>query len=118
MIIQGPTIPWVARSLRVDSPIPPKTKFPIEFEPSIDTKSALKEIMIESKDPVVGKNVVDLNFPDKALIVIINREGKFIVPRGTTEMRPNDKLLILAKKQLMTEIRGILKGEKSLHSKN
>lgn len=118
VIIQGPTIPWVARRLRVDSPIPPKTKFPIEFEPSIDTKSALKEIMIESKDPVVGKSVVDLNFPDKALIVIINREGKFIVPRGTTEMRPNDKLLILAKKQLMTEIRGILKGEKSLHSKN
>ncbi|MEP1152484.1 MAG: potassium/proton antiporter [Balneola sp.] len=117
VIIQGPTIPWVARRLSVDSPIPPKTKFPIEFEPSIDTKSALKEIVINSKDPVVGKTVVDLNFPDKALIVIINREGSFIVPRGTTEMRPNDKLLILAEKELMTQIREILKGEKTQHSK-
>ena len=111
ILIQGPSIPWIARLLNVDSPILPKTKFPIEFEPSIDTKSALKEIEIEENDPVIGKQVVELGFPEKALIVIINRNGKFLVPRGTTEIKNHDKLLILAQKQLMPEIRKILKGK-------
>lgn len=111
VLIQGPTIPWIARHLHVDSPIPPKTRFPIEFEPSIDTKSALKEIEIDKNDPVIGKHVVELGFPDKALIIIINREGKFLVPRGTTEIKSQDKLLILAQKQLMPQIREILKGK-------
>lgn len=109
VLIQGPFIPFIARGLHVDSPILPKTRFPIEFEPSIDTKSALKEIMIEDGDGVIGKQVIELEFPDEALIVIINREGSFLVPRGTTELKANDKLLVLAHKNQISEIKRLLK---------
>ncbi|MEX0608284.1 MAG: potassium/proton antiporter [Balneolaceae bacterium] len=109
VLIQGPTIPWIARKLHVDSPVQRKTKFPIEFEPSIDTKSALKEIEMEEGDAAIGKQVVELKLPETSLIVIINREGKFIVPRGTTEIQANDKLLVLANKELMRTIRATLK---------
>ncbi|MEX2604202.1 MAG: TrkA C-terminal domain-containing protein, partial [Gracilimonas sp.] len=101
---------WIARKLHVDSPIIPKTKFPVEFEPSVDTKSAMKELEIAEGDPIIGKQVIDLNFPDNSLIVIINREGKFLVPRGTTEIKIGDKLLILAQKEDMIVIRKIIKG--------
>lgn len=110
VLIQGTTIPLVARLLHVDSPIIPKTRFPIEFEPSIDTKSALKEIEVAETDPAAGKQIVELGFPEKALIVIINREGTFLVPRGTTELQAHDKLLVLAQKQMMSTIREIIKG--------
>ena len=109
VLIQGPFIPFIARWLHVDSPILPKTRFPIEFEPSIDTKSALKEIVIEEGDRVIGKQVVELEFPDDALIVIINREGSFLVPRGTTELKAQDKLLVLAHKNRVSEIKRLLK---------
>ena len=100
VIIQGPTISWVAK----------KTKFPVEFEPSVDTKSAMKELEVEATDPIVGRQVIDLNFPENSLIVIINREGKFLIPRGTTVIQTGDKLLILAQKKSMLDIRKIIKG--------
>ncbi|WP_103665078.1 potassium/proton antiporter [Gracilimonas amylolytica] len=111
VIIQGPTIPWVARKLHVDTPVIPKTKFPVEFEPSVDVKSAMKEVEVAEGDPIVGKYVIDLEFPDNSLIVIINRKGKFLVPRGVTQIQVGDKLLILAKKEKMHYIRQIIKGE-------
>lgn len=110
VLIQGPTIPFLVKKLKIDSPIRAKTKFPIEFEPSIDTKSALKEIEIGQNDSAVGKKVIDLHFPEEALIVIINREGKFLVPRGTTIIQPQDKLLVLAKKEMLQQIRKSLVG--------
>ncbi len=110
VLIQGPFIPWIAQKLHVDSPIVPKTKFPIEFEPSIDTKSALKEVVINENDSVIGKKVIDLNFPNDALIVIINRKGKFLVPGGTTELQAHDRLLVLAKKDQFVNIKSLLKS--------
>lgn len=111
VLIQGSTIPVMAKLLHVDSPIRKKTRFPLAFEPSIDTKSALKEIVIESGDVAVGKKVVEFKFPEDALIVIINREGNFIVPGGTTEIQVNDKLLVLAKKEMIPLIRRMMKED-------
>ena len=54
--------------------------------------------------------MIDLDFPNDALIVIINREGKFLVPRGTTEIQANDKLLVLAKKDQFDNIKKLLKS--------
>lgn len=111
VLIQGPTLPFMARLLHVDSPIKVKTRFPIIFEPSMDTKGALKEIEIEDGDAAVGKQVVELGFPEKALIVIINREGEFLVPKGTTQLQEHDKLLVLARKEMLARIREIIKGK-------
>lgn len=109
VLIQGTTIPVVARWLHVDTPIVEKTKFPLHFEPSMDTKSALKEIKIEEGDVSIGKKIVDIKLPDDALIVLINREGNFVVPRGTTEILVHDKLLVLAKKEMIPVLRRLFK---------
>ncbi len=111
VLIQGPTLPLVARWLHVDSPVQQKTRYPIEFEPTVDTKGAMKEIEVEEGDPAVGKKVVDLNFPAEALIVILNRDGRFLVPRGTTELQAHDKLLVLAQKETMPALRELIKGK-------
>lgn len=114
VLIQGTTIPFVAKWLHVDSPIKPETRYPIELEPSIDTKAALKEVEIEQGDYALGKQIIELGLPEKVLIVLINREGKFLIPRGTTEIRDHDKLLILSDKKDVEEIRKLLKKEYKL----
>jgi len=111
VVIQGTTIPVVARWLRVDSPVKEKTRYPIELEPSVDTKAALKEVEIEANDYALGKQIHELRLPDNVLITLINREGGFIVPRGTSEIQEHDKLLILSDKKDVTEIRKLLKEE-------
>lgn len=113
VMIQGTTILLAAKWLHVLAPYREKTRYPIQYEPNIDTKSALKEVVLEEADRVVGKQIVDLSLPENALIVLINREGKFIVPRGTTRLQTDDKLLILANKQELDDARRILKKEKT-----
>lgn len=109
VLIQGTTIPIIAKWLHVDTPVKEKTRYPIELEPSVDTKAALKEVEIEEGDFSVGKQILELRLPEKVLITLINREGKFIVPRGTTVIQNNDKLLILSDKKDVSEIRKLLK---------
>ncbi|MEX0772775.1 MAG: potassium/proton antiporter [Balneolales bacterium] len=96
VVIQGTTIPWVSRLLHVNTPIKQKTRYPIELEPSIDTKSVLKEREIKDDSPLVGKKIVELELPENVLIVLINRKGKFLVPRGDTILEPHDKVMILS----------------------
>jgi potassium/hydrogen antiporter len=110
VLIQGTTIPIVAKWLHVDTPVKEKTRYPIELEPSVDTKAALKEVEIEAGDYSVGKQILELRLPEKVLITLINREGKFLVPRGTTVIQKNDKLLILSDKKEVSEIRRLLKA--------
>src|SRR5690625_1404684 len=109
VLIQGTTIPPVARLLIVDMPVKERTQYPIELEPSVDTRAALKEVEITAGDHSVGKQVFNLGLPEKVLITIIKRDDQFIVPRGTTSIRENDRLLILSNKKEVAEIRRILK---------
>lgn len=109
VLIQGPTIPFIARRLKVDSPIKEKTRYPIELEPSVDTKAALVEVEVKEGDYAVGKQILRLGLPDNVLVTLINREGNFIVPRGTTTIEKRDKLLILTDKKDVEEIRRLIK---------
>lgn len=112
VLLQGTTIPLVAKWLHVNSPFFKQTRYPIQFEPDVDTKSALKEIVVDESYQIVGKKIVDLHLPDNLLIVLINREGKFIVPKGTTIIQSEDKLLLLTSKSELETAKKILKQPK------
>ena len=114
VVIQGTTIPLFARWLHVDSPVKLKTRYPIELEPSVDTKTALKEIQIEEGDFALNKQILELGLPDNVLITLINREGKFMVPRGNTVIQDHDKLLILTDHASVREIRLLLKHKNAV----
>jgi NhaP-type Na+/H+ and K+/H+ antiporter len=45
------------------------------------------------------KRFVDLKLPRSAFIVMIRRDGKFIRPGGSTEIKANDVLVVLADSQ-------------------
>lgn len=109
VIIQGPTIPYIARWLKKDMPYEEKMRYPIEFDSSADTKKALKEVELESGDFAVGKKIYELELPDDMLITLINREGQLFIPGGTSELKENDKLLILTTKESMSTILNIFK---------
>ncbi|HLR31651.1 MAG TPA: potassium/proton antiporter [Fodinibius sp.] len=110
VLIQGPVLPLIARWLHVYSPVKKRTKYPIEIEPSVKTKAALKEVEVVGNDYAIGKQILELGLPDNVLITLINREGKFTVPRGSMTIQEKDKLLILSDKKDVNEIRKLLKG--------
>jgi len=108
--VQGTTLPVLAKYLKVTLPYKEKIKYPIQYDSDVDTKSALKEVIIEEADPVIGKMIVDLHLPENVLIVLIHRDRKFIVPRGLTALQKDDKLLLLANTDDLQKARRLLKA--------
>lgn len=96
VLLQGTTLPMVARWLRVSVPEKIKRKFPLDIELKENFKSELVELDIPASSPAVGKAVMQLALPKNALIVLIHRDGKYITANGDTEIMPHDHLLVMA----------------------
>jgi cell volume regulation protein A len=110
VLMQGTSIPVVARGLRVAAPISKRQKYPLEFVPTTDSRSDLVEFSIPPNSPIVGKQIVDLHLPKAALIVLLSRNDDFLVPRGGTVLEPEDRLLVLSDKEALAEVRSIVQS--------
>lgn len=109
VLLQGTTIPAVARLLKVDVPRSAKQRSPLEFEaPRSDIDSTLIELEIGSDWAAVNKPILNLHLPRDVLIVLINRNNEFIIPRGSTVIQAGDSLMLLTSKQSIALAREIL----------
>ena len=95
VILQGTSLPLVARLLRVSLPEKLRKKTPLEIELSETFRSEITELEIPSGSPVAGKKIVELRFPRTAFIMMIKRNEGYITPNGATALQEGDKLLIL-----------------------
>lgn len=96
VLIQGTTIPRVARRLRLLLPVRVKRMTHADFELTDSIKSEFVEIELSRESAAVGKQIVDLGFPKTALISLIRRNGKFISPNGATVLEASDILWVIA----------------------
>ncbi|MEP6735053.1 MAG: potassium/proton antiporter [Chryseolinea sp.] len=96
VLLQGTTLPMVARWLHVAVPEKIKRRFPLDFELKQDFSSELVELDIPANSPAIGKSVMQLALPKNSLIVLIHREGKYVTANGDTMIHPNDHLLVMA----------------------
>lgn len=96
IIVQGSTIPFVARFLDVDVPMGRNWRSPIRFERTEGIDANLTELIVPYESACVGQAIVDLKVPSRSLIVLISRDEKFIIPNGATIVEGGDVLLVLA----------------------
>jgi potassium/hydrogen antiporter len=96
VLIQGTTLPFMARWLKVSVPDKLKRRFPLDVEMKENIHGELVELDLPSHSPVIGKPIVQLQLPKSALIVLIHRDGKYITPHGDTLLEADDHLLVMA----------------------
>jgi len=104
VILQGTSLALVAKWLNLILPenLKRRTQTDLELQESI--KSIFREIEIPQNCSVAGMQLYELKFPKTALVSLIKRNEKFIVPSGSTVIEPYDKLYII------TENNNDLKG--------
>ena len=110
VILQGSTIPLVSQKLGVASDGPTLSKLPIEYIPNknSDLTKNLTPLSVLPTSLIVGKTLLEVGFPEETLVVLIQRDGAILVPRGSTQIEAGDTLLLFAEHQKMKEIRTIL----------
>lgn len=115
VLVQGSTIPIVAKWLNMSLPIEDKTKSPVDILLAEGANSFLREIMVPSGNYAVGRQVMDLGFPEKGIIAMISRNNEFITPKGTTVIEPNDMLIVLYEKdEILDDIYTLLEMDRKL----
>ena len=102
LIVQGTSIPLVAKFLKVDQPMEDLVGI---FDRFIDDeKAVMKEVKISKNSIVVDKALHELNLPKNIIIAMISRNKKFIIPDGGTKLHENDRISILSEnKESMDE---------------
>lgn len=94
-LLQGTTVPWLARKLRVesgDSPAPPAL---LEIEGPVAFATRIRSFHIEEDLPVCGQTLADIPFPAESSAMLIIRGGNLLNPRGDTVLTVGDHVYLL-----------------------
>lgn len=104
-LVQGSTIPLVAKLLKVAEPFAPEKVQDIAEQ----IKNELTPVEILPGSKAIGKKVVDAGLPKGTLIVFIWRDDRFIVPDGRTVFEERDKLFVLTDRKAFDSVLSALK---------
>jgi potassium/hydrogen antiporter len=111
VLVQGTTIPVVARWLGVDAPLAPHRPPALEFVGANDGQGAnLFQLTVAQGAAAAGRQLVDLRLPPGALIVLVTRAGVYLVPQGATVLEPGDSVLVLADAEALPPTRAAVEG--------
>ena len=97
LVIQGSTISTVARWLKLDAPMPKEENFfGIEIPEEVGTQ--MRTLTLTAESLADGDTLRTMNLPQGTLVMLVRREGEFIVPNGSLQLFENDELLVISGK--------------------
>jgi cell volume regulation protein A len=108
VLLQGTSIPLVARWLKADAPLIPGSQIHLEFNPSCDWRSEILEIRVPPNSPAVGKQILELGLPEGALIILVSKAERCLIPSGSTVLDPGDQLLIFVNQEDIPLVRSLI----------
>ncbi|MCE5201692.1 MAG: Trk system potassium transporter TrkA [Synergistaceae bacterium] len=59
------------------------------------------ELILSERSPAAWKALKDVDLPDGAIIGLLERGSDFLIPTGTTELKPGDKIVVFASTDTM-----------------
>ncbi|MGY1847212.1 MULTISPECIES: potassium/proton antiporter [unclassified Blastococcus] len=96
-LVQGWSLPWVARRLRIAAPVTPRD-VEVEAAPLETLDADLLQLTVPDGSRLHGVYLPELRLPEDAAVVLIVREGRAFVPdRNTRLMRGDQALLVSAR---------------------
>jgi cell volume regulation protein A len=105
VLLQGTSIPLVAKWLHVSLPARVKSITPADILLSESINSEMAEIVISPDAAASGMKIIELGFPQNARIALMKRGEKYLIPDGQTVINPGDKLILIAgNKDILTYI--------------
>jgi cell volume regulation protein A len=93
-LLQGPTLPWLARALRV-TVVGRAREIDVEAAPLEELHAELLDVRIPSDSRLDGVEIFELRLPAGAAITLVVRAGKSFVPGPSTRLQAGDGLLVV-----------------------
>jgi potassium/hydrogen antiporter len=93
-LLQGTTLPWVARRLRVSRVSEPR-EISVDVAPLDELSAELLQIRVPVGSRLRGVYVRELRLPRGATVSLVVREGQGFTPTADTQLRERDQLLVV-----------------------
>ena len=114
VLIQGTSLSLVAKWLNVAMPEEKKRISELELFLSDFPKTLMKEVTVSPHCYAENRKIVDLGFPKNAIIAMIKRDGKYLVPNGSTTLEANDLLVVLSdSEEGLDEVKSCMRVKKT-----
>ncbi|MEU6538188.1 potassium/proton antiporter [Streptomyces sp. NPDC047000] len=94
-LIQGPTLPWLARTLKLGRP-EEAADLGIESAPLERLRGHLLSVAVPDGSRMHGVEISELRLPTGSAVTLVVRDGKSFVPLPSTVLRRGDELLVVA----------------------
>ncbi|MGY1746199.1 potassium/proton antiporter [Blastococcus sp. SYSU D00695] len=97
-LVQGRSLPWVARGLGIATPVTPR-EVQVEAAPLEELDAELMQLTVPVGSRLHGVYLPELRLPEDAAVVLVVRDGRPFVPdAGTRLMRGDQALLVAARR--------------------
>ncbi|OPX74657.1 MAG: Na(+)/H(+) antiporter 1 [Methanosaeta sp. PtaB.Bin018] len=106
VLVQGSTIPFVARRLGLEMPLECPAKVPEKLQ-DMDSWDALVMLPVSPGSPAVGKQTADLNIPEDTWIAVLRRDGHPMRPSGSTVLKAGDRLTVQSSAKSLELLRAL-----------
>jgi cell volume regulation protein A len=94
-LLQGPTLPWVARRLGADHGESPR-ELVVESAPLDEFGGTLLQFSVPTGSRLAGVEICELRLPAGASVALLLREKEISAPAASTTLRSGDHVLIAA----------------------
>ncbi|MET8992477.1 potassium/proton antiporter [Nonomuraea wenchangensis] len=108
-LIQGPTLPLIARLLRITQPHQAR-EVEIEAAPLNVLAADLLTLTIPSGSRMNGVEIFELRLPKPSIVTLIIRDGDTLVPEPDTPLREGDEVLIVTTPATRAEVENRLRA--------
>jgi cell volume regulation protein A len=112
-LVQGPTLPWVARRLGLTESVQ-QLELDVETTPLETMDAEVIQVTVGDRSRLHGVEVFELRLPAGANVTLVVRDGKGFVPQGQTVLRHGDQLLVVsssdARRKAEERIRAVDEG--------
>lgn len=108
VLVQGTTVGVVGRLFGASVPVAARAPAPLEAGHPLPDGTSLRELQIPTGSYGDGRALVELHLPPRALLVLVDRDGTYIVPTGATRLAADDTVLLLADDDAYLQARDLL----------
>jgi cell volume regulation protein A len=101
-LLQGWSLPWVARRLGIATPLAPR-EVQVESAPLEELDADLLQLTVPARSRLHGVYLPELRLPEDAAVVLIVRDGRSFVPDEHTRLHRGDQALLVSARRAREE---------------
>lgn len=100
--LQGSSLAWVARKLKLIEPLPAKAPATLEITSLGEVDAEIVEYTLSDNSRAANRRLARMALPEGAVVAMITRGEKVIPPRGSTILQAQDHLFVVMKNDYKT----------------